>query len=166
MSAQPSRQLPPEVIAALQRGNLIEAIKLLRASGRSIDLKPAKQAIEQHLDRSKAAKATVGGAIDHVFQIPAVADAIKKGNKIEAIRILREKTGLGLNEAKDVVDRFRGQSMGNERAPEPPKIEQKLSRPGLAPGEVPPTTGGGQFWLIVSIIVGALIYYVLYRFWS
>ena len=52
MSAQAPKLLPPEVIAALQRGQLVEAIRLLRSAG-NIDLKQAKQAIEQHLVRGK-----------------------------------------------------------------------------------------------------------------
>jgi ribosomal protein L7/L12 len=35
---------------------------------------------------------------------PNVIDAIRRGNKIEAIRIYREQSGLGLKEAKDVID--------------------------------------------------------------
>ncbi len=37
---------------------------------------------------------------------PQVQDAIRRGNKIEAIKIYRELTGLGLAEAKAVLDRF------------------------------------------------------------
>ena len=69
MSAQAPKLLPPEVIAALQRGQLVEAIRLLRSAG-NIDLKQAKQAIEQHLDRSKVAKATVGAVFGSLLQIP------------------------------------------------------------------------------------------------
>jgi ribosomal protein L7/L12 len=35
---------------------------------------------------------------------PGVLEAIKHGNKIEAIRIYRELSGFGLKEAKDVID--------------------------------------------------------------
>ena len=35
-----------------------------------------------------------------------VQDAIRRGNKIEAIKIYRELTGLGLAEAKAVLDKF------------------------------------------------------------
>jgi hypothetical protein len=41
----------------------------------------------------------VGGSID-----PNILEAIRHGNKIEAIRIYREQTGFGLKEAKDVID--------------------------------------------------------------
>jgi ribosomal protein L7/L12 len=42
---------------------------------------------------------------DTVPPIPDdVLDAVKRGNTIEAIKRLREATGLGLKEAKDVID--------------------------------------------------------------
>jgi len=34
-----------------------------------------------------------------------VQDAIRRGNKIEAIKIYRELTGVGLAEAKDAIDK-------------------------------------------------------------
>lgn len=36
---------------------------------------------------------------------PQVQDALRRGNKIEAIKIYRELTGVDLAEAKDAVDR-------------------------------------------------------------
>ena len=36
---------------------------------------------------------------------PQVQDALRRGNKIEAIKIYRELTGVGLAEAKDVIDK-------------------------------------------------------------
>jgi ribosomal protein L7/L12 len=36
---------------------------------------------------------------------PQVQDALRRGNKIEAIKIYREMTGLGLAEAKDAIDK-------------------------------------------------------------
>ena len=36
---------------------------------------------------------------------PQVQDALKRGNKIEAIKIYRELTGVGLAEAKQAVER-------------------------------------------------------------
>lgn len=37
---------------------------------------------------------------------PAVAEQIVQGNKIHAIKACRIETGLGLKEAKDLVDRY------------------------------------------------------------
>lgn len=36
---------------------------------------------------------------------PQIQDALRRGNKIEAIKIYRELTGTGLAGAKDVIDR-------------------------------------------------------------
>ena len=33
-----------------------------------------------------------------------IQQLLERGNKIEAIKIYREKTGLGLKESKDVID--------------------------------------------------------------
>ena len=36
---------------------------------------------------------------------PQIQEALRRGNKIEAIKIYREMTGVGLAEAKQVIDR-------------------------------------------------------------
>jgi ribosomal protein L7/L12 len=36
---------------------------------------------------------------------PQIQAALRSGNKIEAIKIYREVTGVGLSEAKDVIDK-------------------------------------------------------------
>jgi len=36
---------------------------------------------------------------------PQIQDALRRGNKIEAIKIYREMTGVGLAEAKQVIDK-------------------------------------------------------------
>lgn len=36
---------------------------------------------------------------------PQIQDALRRGNKIEAIKIYRELTGVGLAEAKDAIER-------------------------------------------------------------
>ena len=37
---------------------------------------------------------------------PQIQDALRRGNKIEAIKIYRELTGAGLAEAKQVIDQL------------------------------------------------------------
>lgn len=49
-----------------------------------------------------------------------VARLIRSGNKIEAIKLVREKTGLGLKEAKDLVDALI--VTHDERLPENQKV--------------------------------------------
>ena len=36
---------------------------------------------------------------------PQIQDALRRGNKIEAIKIYRELTGVGLAEAKDAIEK-------------------------------------------------------------
>jgi ribosomal protein L7/L12 len=36
---------------------------------------------------------------------PQIQEALRRGNKIEAIKIYRELTGVGLAEAKEVIDK-------------------------------------------------------------
>lgn len=60
---------------------------------------------------------------------PAVQEAIEQGRKIEAIKILREETGLGLANAKVLVDRASRQL--SARNPQPLFTESDLGLPRL-----------------------------------
>ena len=92
--------LPPDVEAALQRGDSIDAIMLLRdATG--LGLKEAKDAIDAHL---RGRPVLVSSIASETSLPPAVVAALVRGNKLEAIRLLREHAGLGLKEAKDAVE--------------------------------------------------------------
>lgn len=56
---------------------------------------------------SQAPAADLGGAD---YGIPTeVVEALDRGRKIEAIKLLRGATGLGLKEAKDMVEAFERQ---------------------------------------------------------
>lgn len=92
--------LPDSVLQALQEGQTIEAIKLLRQSS-GLGLKEAKDRIDAYQQgKPIPATASASGTL-----LPAsVQAALNSGNKIEAIKLLREQTGLGLKEAKDAVE--------------------------------------------------------------
>jgi len=136
--------LPENVVAALKLGQTIEAIKLLREST-GLGLKEAKDAIDQHSAPAPAPSRSVGAMLTLPF---AVTHALRSGNKLEAIRLMREKGGLGLREAKDAVDAFeRENSAGAGQA---------------SPGEVPRSKGG--LWLLLIVIAAALAgYYYFVR---
>jgi len=36
--------------------------------------------------------------------LPGIMDLLRRGNKIEAIKVYREQTGVGLKEAKDYIE--------------------------------------------------------------
>jgi ribosomal protein L7/L12 len=134
--------LRDSVLAALQRGNSIEAIKLLREST-GLGLKEAKDRIDEHLSGRTAplATTTLPGSLPS-----AVLAALHQGNTIAAIRLLRQATGLGLKEARDAIDSFQS---GN-------RIE-----PGkLSPGEV--VKSGIGIWLVAALAAVALLAYYFF----
>jgi hypothetical protein len=78
----------------------------------------------------------------------AALTALTLGNKIEAIKILRAERGLGLKEAKDLVDHYvAGQpALGAQMA----QAQSESLRSGL-------------FWLAVLAILATLGYFLLAR---
>ena len=143
---------------ALEQGKLIEAIKLLRKTT-GLGLKEAKDALEQLAAQAPRPTQTVRpaqaarpaspeGKRFTPDALPTEAQqALRHGNKIDAIRIVREKTGLGLKEAKDAVDAF-------ERAH--PNL-----RGGLSPGEVPPEKAG--YGILVLAAIAAFLAWWFFR---
>ncbi|GAA1757200.1 ribosomal protein L7/L12 [Luedemannella helvata] len=98
--------LEERVLDALRRGRKIEAVKVYReATGAT--LADAKRAVERY---------EVGQPLDHApLSTPAptqLDDAawrqlralVARGQKIHAIKLYRELTGVGLREAKDAID--------------------------------------------------------------
>ncbi|MGZ5038849.1 MAG: ribosomal protein L7/L12 [Usitatibacter sp.] len=90
---------------------------------------------------------------------PDVVDALRRGNKIEAIKLLRQATGLGLAEAKARVDIYElagGGKTGNVGM----SVRHVTARgEHLSPGEVPRSTAGlGVFVLIALVILGIFLY--------
>ena len=67
-----------------------------------------------------------------------VVEALKRGNKVEAIKLLREQTGVGLKEAKDAVD-----ASGIEGP-------AKSSGEGSARVKIP--------WMILLVVIALLAY--------
>ena len=128
---------PASVLTALQRGNQVEAIKLLREST-GLGLKEAKDAIDTHLSR----RSTPTDARVSLTSLPtAVTDALRRGDRVEAVRLIRESGGLGLMEAKEAIESF--------------QREHRDPRNRLSPGEMPPSHAGK--WLFFIIVVAAAI---------
>lgn len=102
--------------SALQRGSKIEAVKLYRdATGASLaDSKDAVEAMPVDpipIAGLPSILPTAGMTPD---KMNAVVAALAGGNKIEAIKLYRDATGLGLAESKDAVEAM---ELGD--APEP-----------------------------------------------
>jgi ribosomal protein L7/L12 len=133
----PDTPLPANVLEAIQQGNTIEAIKRLRlATG--LGLKEAKDVIDRHLAGSPVQLKRE----TRPTSVPAaVTEALNRGNKIEAIRLMREATSLGLKEAKDAVEAH-GLSPTSQ---------------ALAPGEVP--RSNPVVWVVIALVAVALMAY-------
>jgi hypothetical protein len=111
-------KLPPEAIAALQRGSLIEAIKIVRDKT-GMDLKSSKEAVERYANgegtpadwqegdwgRSEPEGAGMQG--NGPAAVPSAAlTALAKGNKIEAVGHSDEpdgRAGAGVARGLEVV---------------------------------------------------------------
>ena len=101
---------------------------------------------------------------------PPVLEALNGGNKLEAIRRLREITGLGLAEARDQVDQYqRGGSAHVPEMPEDARFGVQVPAPssaharkGLGPGEVARDGAAGK-WLALGALgaAGTLAWFLL-----
>lgn len=94
--------LPDEAVAALEKGNVIEAIKIVREKT-GLGLKEAKDAVEAHGSRQPA------GAVrpqDTAGIPPAAVARLAAGDFIGAIRLTREAQGIGLKDAKETVEHY------------------------------------------------------------
>ncbi|SEE75042.1 ribosomal protein L7/L12 [Pseudomonas anguilliseptica] len=75
-----------------------------------------------------------------------VIAALERGQKIEAIKLLRELKGIGLKEAKEAVD---GYTL--ERQPDGVSVVQSGGH-------------GGIFWLLGLLVLGAAVAWLLGAF--
>jgi len=160
--------LPPAVRQALERGNKIEAIKHLR-SITGLGLKEAKDWIESY-ERGEqppvptSAEAHPQGRDPNAsFTLTKEAfDALKRGSTIEAINIVRDRTGVGLAEAKGIVEMIQ-KAMPDVADGPPPTPTAANVRPGrgLAPGQVEESGGAGK-WLALIAVVALVVIAALY----
>jgi ribosomal protein L7/L12 len=90
----------------LRAGKKIDAIKLVREQT-GLGLKEAKDAVEA-IERGETVDLTLRAtSTTHVvsgIDLNQVNELLLQDKKIEAIKLVREQTGLGLKEAKDVVE--------------------------------------------------------------
>ncbi len=81
-------------------------------------------------------------------QRQAFADALSAGRKIEAIKQLRELSGLGLKEAKEIIDRLEAEL----RAAQPERFAKPAQgQKGCAP------------LLVIFLLVDAVILFFIFR---
>jgi ribosomal protein L7/L12 len=157
-------KLPPAVRHALERGNKIEAIKQLR-NVTSLGLKEAKEWIEAHERGDQPSMPTAkephpeGRDPNASFTLTKEAfAALRRGNTIEAIEIVRARTGVGLTEAKGMVEEIR-KALPDLPNVSAPRVSAGSVRygPGLAPGQVPEGGGSGKWLALIAIAVLAVM---------
>lgn len=97
------RAFPVAARAAIDAGQLIEAIKIVRQT-HGLDLAEARDWVERERDTPGAVAPAQDRSDSH--DIPSAAEAALAGGRmIDAIKIVRAEHGLGLKEAKALVDR-------------------------------------------------------------
>ncbi len=121
-----------DVREQIQRGNKVEAIKAYRAKT-NVGLAEAKAAVEAMqaglpvaVPQAPQADWGQSGAADNAGKLEEIQNLLQQGNKIEAIKIYREMTGVGLKEAKDAVEAM--------QAGQPVEISQVTMVGGAAAG--------------------------------
>jgi hypothetical protein len=108
---------------------------------------------------------------------PEVLEALKRGNKIEAIKLLRERMAVGLAEAKSVVEAH-GMMSGNS-APKarpgakPAAVRSKVANhtsayirareDDLSPGEVP-RSSASPLGIVIAIAAVATAAWLFVKF--
>lgn len=109
--AQPATpaQLEAEIRELVQKGNKLAAIALYRSATRS-GLKEAKDAVEA-VERGEPLLFPELGTVasPDPASVPGdfeaqITDLLRQGRKIDAIKLYREATGVGLAEAKEIVE--------------------------------------------------------------
>jgi len=151
---------PPDAIAALERGKLIDAIKRTReATG--LGLKESKELVERYAN-GEAGVDTPEDAdeFEHLLQghptpasaLPAAARAaLQRGQVLEAIKLTREATGLGLKEAKDLVDAARAADGSVPGLAAAGATFDPMHEPGRVRG------GGARVALLVVVLLCAVL---------
>jgi ribosomal protein L7/L12 len=116
-SAQAFEDWKQEIRALLGEGQKIQAIKLYRERT-GVGLKQANEAVEA-IERGEPLP--IPEMVDESFERELIA-LLDQGQKIEAIKLYRERTGVGLKGAKDAVEAIHW----GERLPDPEKSDNSF----------------------------------------
>ncbi|MDO9404166.1 MAG: ribosomal protein L7/L12 [Polaromonas sp.] len=159
--------LPAAAIAAIERGDLIVAIKLVREHT-GLGLKESKDLVDRYQRGDRSFDTVTFAATPDRFTgtrtVPAgslppdAIEAMRRGNKLEAIKLARDAhPGLGLAEAKDLVEAHaegRSPSLQGGFPARPAQVSVHTD-PMAEPGRVP----RGQwrtplFWIALVLLAG------------
>jgi ribosomal protein L7/L12 len=97
----------PEIASLVAQGRKIEAIKLYR-DRTGAGLAEAKTAIEA-LGRGESMVIRASRVTQGTSAEADLLDLLRQGQKVQAIKVYRERTGTSLREAKEAVERLAAQ---------------------------------------------------------
>jgi ribosomal protein L7/L12 len=100
--------LSEEVKELLANGRKIDAIKLVREKTR-FSLGAAKEMVEtmERVASPAAHERTMAETLQIARELaPEVRRLVKQGQRLEAVKLIRKRTGMGLREAKEMVDKL------------------------------------------------------------
>lgn len=157
----------PQALEQIQKhlgaGNKIEAIKVYRqATG--VGLKEAKDAVEAMQAGQAIAFNVATPRLQSTAQDPATIAELRallqRGNKIEAIKIYRQATGVGLKEAKDAVEAMQAGVVDANTFPTEAANAYPFQRPARPAATPVPNTPGLNF-IVVGLIAGGVFLVML-----
>jgi ribosomal protein L7/L12 len=143
---------PVDIQELIRQGRLIEAIKVLRETS-GLDLKTAKEQVEAWQKAMAGAPNETSPpkeeyGINSSSSVPQeVRELLLEGKKIEAIIWHREKTGTGLKEAKEQVDKW--------------EAELQLQYPESRAGQKNMRGGCVTVVLAIAIAIAGLVVYLM-----
>lgn len=152
-----STPVPAEILSVWNSGSKVLAIKLLRDQS-GLGLAEAKQLLESaDATGSPLAVNRASPASAELLTELSIHAAMASGNKLEAVKLLKEATGLGLAEAKERIDQaMQGEPLNLEAALHQPSSPNAASS---APGEI--KDSHSLLWLaliLVALAWGAWFY--------
>ena len=103
-----------EILSIAQQHSKIEAIKWIRDHS-DLGLKQAKDYVENLLensiDHSTFQSSTDSSTSSSSIPLQEIHLMLQQGRKIEAIKLVKDSSNIGLKEAKDLVDECVGRTM-------------------------------------------------------
>jgi ribosomal protein L7/L12 len=153
-----SIQFPPEAAAALARGNVVEAVRIVRASA-GLPLKEANDLVRAYANGQQAGRRGADPSAQAPFVFPpAAAAAVARGEFVTAIALLREANPrLDLKTAKEAIDQVRHGAAPVEGAL---KTGVRPNHPARVPTVVAGDRGS-RGWLTL-MLVGVFAVFVLW----
>lgn len=159
-----SSPIPAHIASLWRNHDKIAAIKRLREET-GMGLAEAKRALESSLDDSD----DMAPPTDSLALGAAIEAALARGDKIVAIKLLKDATGIGLKEAKDRIDSGDPQQWSMDarfppmsqpaKSPTPTAAAAAWNAPNHEPGRVQRSGAWPAVFAIVLVVVLAGWYF-------